>query len=533
MRWFLTGVAVSAALVLPLDAAPKITRVANAAGFGRYGTPSWPVAPGSLVTLTGQGLGPEEAVKAQGFPLANELGGVAVQIVAGTQTLDAWVVAAASNSVTFLLPSRTRTGDALVRLRYQGEAGLAQMGIVPRNFGIFSANGRGTGPADVSLSLSTAARPGQTITLRGTGLGAIDGDDAAAPRPGDLRTGIHVLVGTREANVTYAGRAECCPGVDEVRFEVPDGVEGCYVPVATLLDDALDARTYRQRQSVSNTVTLAVSSDGGPCRDLTGLNGEDLKKLEQNGMAKAGVILLGHTFDSSVDLRRNPAGADRALASFAQAGTAQLLASAGILGLPSPGACISNPYDDNVPALALPGGTPLDAGTELRIESPGGTLIAARNSDGAYAAAAAPKYFTAGTYEVSNGDGGAGVGPFRATLTAPAPVIWTNKDTAYPRGRNSALKFEWQGGRTGEYVVVFTMAENNAAKIYTVCTERAEVGVFTTPAHGPFSLPIDSNEFGGLPGLIGFGSVFTTRFDAPGLDAGLLGVSFLDAIFSP
>ena len=44
--------------------------------------------------------------------------------------------------------------------------------------------------------------------------------------------------------------------LDQISFEVPAGVAGCYVPVAV-----------RSGGTISNFVSIAVSSAGGPCSD--------------------------------------------------------------------------------------------------------------------------------------------------------------------------------------------------------------------------------------------------------------------------
>ena len=67
--------------------------------------------------------------------------------------------------------------------------------------------------------------------------------------------GVEVFVGTQAAKVIYAGRSGCCAGVDQINFEVPASLSGCYLPVVV-----------RCGGSVSNFVSLAVGS-GGPCSD--------------------------------------------------------------------------------------------------------------------------------------------------------------------------------------------------------------------------------------------------------------------------
>jgi uncharacterized protein (TIGR03437 family) len=87
------------------------------------------------------------------------------------------------------------------------------MVVASRNIGIFTLNQAGSGPAvaqnfnsagDQPLNtLVTPARPGQTVTLWATGLGAVSGDEAASPQIGDLGP-ISLYVGDKPATVRYA-----------------------------------------------------------------------------------------------------------------------------------------------------------------------------------------------------------------------------------------------------------------------------------------------------------------------------------------
>src|SRR5262249_19086661 len=122
-------------------------------------------------------------------------------------------------------------------------------------------------------TLSQPARPGQVVTLWATGLGPIAEMDAIAPVPRDLNINLQVLVGGKPATVRYKGRSGCCSGVDQIVFEVPAGVSGCYVPLVVQVDDA-----------VSNITTMSIGgADGSDCTDLSGISGPMLEKLQAGG----------------------------------------------------------------------------------------------------------------------------------------------------------------------------------------------------------------------------------------------------------
>jgi len=69
-------------------------------------------------------------------------------------------------------------------------------------------------------------------------------------------SGVEVFVGVKSAKVIYGGRSGCCVGVDQISFEIPAGVTGCYVPVVV-----------RSGGTLSNFVSIAIASAGGHCSD--------------------------------------------------------------------------------------------------------------------------------------------------------------------------------------------------------------------------------------------------------------------------
>jgi len=75
--------------------------------------------------------------------------------------------------------------------------------------------------------------------------------------------------GTGPPEIVYRGRSGCCAGVDQIIFRVPDGVAGCYLPVAVKIG-----------QSLSNTATLPVTAaPSRECSDTSWLSGVDLQNL--------------------------------------------------------------------------------------------------------------------------------------------------------------------------------------------------------------------------------------------------------------
>ncbi|MFN7922205.1 MAG: hypothetical protein U0Q16_19030 [Bryobacteraceae bacterium] len=525
-------------------AAPALREIGNAASFGRVGTPAWGAAPGSLVTVRGEGLGPPDPVIATGYPAPAELGETKVQVTVGSQTLAAFPVSVSAREVTFALSSQTRTGDALVRVTYRGETSPPLAFVIsPRSPGLFTANGQGRGPAEawiesegerISLTLVKPARPGQTVTVHGTGFGAVEGGEDGASRPtASLAGGVQIFAGKQSLEIVSISRAACCPGTDEIVFKAPSGVEGCYVPIVAWIPNGLDGRVFGQNQAVSNVATIAVSADGTACADPLGLGGEDLARLSLMEQPKMAALVLGRTF-SATDVGPDPPGQDAAVARFDTTSGLSLLRASGIYGLPAPGTCIGYPYDTRAEAVPLASrGSALDAGAELTVSGPNGSAVLARRDDGSYTGASKKGFYAPGTYTIANGNGGADVPAFSAAISAPAPVTWTNKSHANPTARFGVVRVDWEGGEPGGYVMLFSMVQNAVASVYGVCTERAEARTFTMPSYEPYTLPIERRDLGGLPAIIGFGSIDARRFEATGIDFGVAAFASLDAFFSP
>jgi hypothetical protein len=151
-----------------------------------------------------------------------------------------------------------------VSVTYNGQATPfpTQVNVAPSAVGIYTLGNSGLGPGaftGMDGSGNTFAAPatnGETVTAMATGLGAVSGPANALPSTFPNFPGVEVFVGTQAATVTYAGRSTCCVGLDQITFEVPAGVAGCYVPVAV-----------RSGGTISNFVSIAVSSDGGQCSD--------------------------------------------------------------------------------------------------------------------------------------------------------------------------------------------------------------------------------------------------------------------------
>src|SRR5262249_12951455 len=196
------------------------------------------------------------------LPTAQGMNGTSVQVKFGGTSIDAIMLYESATTVAAILPSSAPTGTAAVTVTYNGQSSApAIVHVRQRAFGLFSLNQNGNGPGaiyninsptDAVVNRVThAAQPGQTIALFGTGLGAVLGDETQQTFPGNIaeQLGLQILVGGKRVNPPiYAGRTRW-PGVDEIDIQAPPGVEGCYVPVAVVLNNI-----------TSNFVSMSISS---------------------------------------------------------------------------------------------------------------------------------------------------------------------------------------------------------------------------------------------------------------------------------
>ena len=491
-------------------AAPQIRSILNAASYAQAGLPNSGIAQGSMFVVFGTGLGPGELRQAGGFPLQTSLGGTSIRVTVGTTTVDALMVYVLATQAAAILPSSTPEGIGLMSVTYNGHTGQAgAFRVVRSSPGVFAQNQAGNGLAlaqnfnsadDQPLNaLSRPARPGQAVTLWATGLGPIAGDDAMAPAPRDLNINLQVLAGGKPATVRYKGRSGCCAGADQIVFEVPQGVSGCYVPVAVQVDNV-----------VSNFTTISVAdSGGGDCTDLSGISGPMLEKLQAGGTLRVGTIMLS--------VARADIVTETGTGQFFQADLS-FLAGQISLGLPSPGSCVVNPVKSYVPFGSGNEPVGLDAGRVLTVTGPKGSRQILQRFTGSYsetfATGTVVQFLEPGSYTVDSAPGGVDVGAFKATLSFPAELTPTVQQSA------AGTTVSWRGGDPAGYVVMQGSAQTTSGvNANFVCVERTAAGQFALPPHVVSSLP-------GVPGdvsaMIAAGSSPQNRFKATGLDIGYL-----------
>jgi uncharacterized protein (TIGR03437 family) len=212
--------------------------IVNAATYSGGG-----VAPGELLAIFGQNLGPASGVSSQASAgvVPNELVGARVWF----DTIAVPILYASSGQINVVAPyALAGETSTSVRAEYLGVSSPAvSVPVLLAKPGIFTLNGLGAGPAAVlnqDFSVNSATNPakrGSTIMIFATGQGitspaGVDGLLAPARSTGAPQL-VTAQIGGQTAGVSYAGSAPgLVEGAFQVNVQVPAGVTpGSGVPV--------------------------------------------------------------------------------------------------------------------------------------------------------------------------------------------------------------------------------------------------------------------------------------------------------------
>jgi len=428
-----------------------------------------------------------------------------------------------------------------VSLTYNGQATLfpTQFNVAPSSVGIYTLGSSGLGPGVFTAqngsvkTFAASAQSGDIITAWATGLGPVSGPEDTVPASFPNFADVEVFVGTQAAKVIYAGRSGCCVGLDQISFDVPSGLSGCYVPVAV-----------RSGGIVSNFVSIAIQGSGGACSDtaptlpvsvmnkamagqslnaaalaagpvsvmrglgfdvhlylaaqLSKLLHTPVSELEvamllraaqtHNQRALARAILKYGAAWKALDPRARAAvqtllseKQEGAVADFGQFNSPAVVAQA-LGGLfPSQGTCTTLP-----PELGARSASGLDAGNSLALSGPAGSWTLAPSRAGEYQALFGSTLvgpnLPSGTYSLTSA-GGAGVSAFSAALHVGGSVVWSNKAAISAIDRNQPLTVTWSGGTIPGYVLVGGYVDSNTVGLVGfICSEDTAKAAFTIPS---------------------------------------------------
>jgi uncharacterized protein (TIGR03437 family) len=200
------------------------------------------------------------------------------------------VISSIPGRTTFVVPRNMPLGGAELEYQTEGQpTGWTNVNMVAASFEFFRvgsggpavAQSVGPGGSLSPIGLTTPAQPGQTILLKGSGLG---------------NAHFTVTVGGVPATVIAAGPHRANPGADEIQIQIPAGVpDGCYVPVVL---------TYN---GSAVTTTISKTSNGAACVHPFQLSTTDMKTLDNGGTLTVGEIQMSTTLQVPT-----PAAASRA-----------------------------------------------------------------------------------------------------------------------------------------------------------------------------------------------------------------------------
>jgi len=508
------------------------TRVVNSASYISQGLPGSGIAQGSIFTIFGSRLGPNTILQAGPLPLQTSLGGTSVAVTVSGQTVKALILMAFSSQVNALLPSTTPVGNGTVTVTYNNQASTPEpVQIVSASFAPYTFSSGGYGQAlatDLNYQVNSIIHtyhPGDWVTLWGTGLGPINGDDSTAPPVGNLGSPT-VHVGNASLTPYYAGRSAQYPGLDQVAFQVPSGIQGCYVPVAV-----------EEYGSVGGNATIAVSTSGQTCSDS--ILGQDLiGKLAAGGTVDFGFVQL-----YAIVLRNESLPGGINVPDFGQATFSEFtpqtagLASYGV----SQGYCLAYVNGPDMSPAQLdagPGITVRGSSTAMLPQLFGGFYYSLFNTGA--------QFFWSGLEYTATGPGGTKVGAFSVndTTAIASAFLSTAAGQQIIAGQTLSLSGDltvtWTGGnlslQNGQVTIAgISIATGGNLDGAFMCTAAVSAQSFTIPKWVLSTLPPTGTGYIGIApyptGYIWIGqSNNPVTFQATGLDRGILMDEFFNGL---
>jgi uncharacterized protein (TIGR03437 family) len=490
-----------------------LTGAVNAASGIPPGLPNYGIAQGSIFLVYGANIGPSSIqVASQPLPTTAGLGGTSISITVNGTTVAAPMYFALSTQVAAVMPSNAPAGTGVLTLTYNGNSGSSPVTVVPTNFGIsnavvpFADNGVGVGSIAAAtfanyqyVTATNTAKPGDTLTLWGTGLGPTPnngGDTGAAPF-GNIGSAPLILVGgVQSPSVTYWGRSpNTIPGLDQIDFVVPDAAPlGCNVGIIV---QTMNGTT----PIVSNGPTISLAAiDGATCQDPT----QRFPPAITESKTSVKALLIGPTQNVSVKLNADgttttttTSGAQALISQFSPAQVAADAASFTSANyVPSLGSCYTG-FSSNPSANGNLNSTPLNVGSTITLTPPSGSPLTLAPGGIGYVSNSTSNTLPSGTWTFSNGAGGPDVGPLNFNFTVPAQVDWTNQTTLTGSqiDRTQPLTITWSGGDSNGYVDIQGNAQSGMYVVGFECAAPTAAGEFTIPPSILLGIPPGS---GGL-----------------------------------
>jgi len=555
---FIPSLAVAAALILsaaPLAAQPAAVNVAS---FANPNLPNGKIAQGSMFEIFGSGIADPGINTDPEFPLDTVLAGSSVSVTVGGTTVQCPMVRTLANDrVAALMPSDAPLGAGTFTVTYNGATSPpAPIEVVAHSPGIFTLNSAGSGPGIFtdaqSFAINTALssfQPGAFVDVWMTGLGAVPFSDSIQPPLQDLAYDVKVFVGGQEIPVLFRGRSGCCAGLDIVRFQVPQNVEGCYVPVQVSVNGA-----------PSNIATMAISSGGGLCSDGDGgfLDPGLLSIANDAGSASIAQVTLSRLSISADGLpgvgQTFIIDNDSASANFERYTRDQIIRLRGIFNQTTVGSCSAfqftgdevNEEDPSaLNAQGIPAGTITISGNgrneTLDQVSPGNYFKSFFQIPGLPGGIPLPiqaikdmrkgqfgggGFFGPGTY-TATGSGSESVGSFSTQITIPQRPT-NNMDSIPFVDRSRSLNITYTPTPSADYVQItgFSITDIDAVEpsgAFFFCRANAATGSFTVPQPILALMPVSEVSEGVPAGGLSVGIGSLNEFSVSGIDKAFSG----------
>jgi uncharacterized protein (TIGR03437 family) len=495
----------------PPSTSPTITQLQNNYSYILPTLPNYGIAPGTLFIIQGTNLANTtnavlQSSSGSGLPLT--LNGASISVSVNGVTTHPGIYYAIATQIAAVLPSSTPLGNGTITVTFNGTPSTSfAITVIQSALGLDSTAGTGSGLGVVTdavtgslFSYTQSAKPGQTVVLWGSGLGAntADSDLVATATPHAVNVPLTIYIGGIPAQILYQGGSGY-PGVNQLNVTIPTSVvAGCSVPIIAV------SGTY-----TSNSVTVPIDPAGGVCGDsfiaASGLN--------FSGLAGKTNIVSGTLIVNQVN------GGNFAGAVFVNSQNAFL--SETVL---TAGSSLGNCGVGFAPVKSISVPTPPgpDAGT-ITVTGPTGSAplpsfpAANGGSSGVYSSSALPPAFippTGATFTVK-GTGGKDVGPSTASISYPSLLAWTNKSSVTSIPRTQGLNVTWTGAPAGSFLLLAGYSETASAAALFSCIVPADAGQFTVPS---YILQV-------LPAAMGSLSMtaieYFAPFSAPGLDVGI------------
>jgi uncharacterized protein (TIGR03437 family) len=502
---------------------PAVTSVVNNYSYIPTGFSNSGIAPGTIFLIFGSDLANAPAgnvtLSSSASPgIPKTLAGASISVTVGGTTVSPAMYYATPTQIAAVLPSNTPAGSATITVTYNGTASNAfSFQVVPFALGINTYYGTGGGLVLATdnatgsiITYTNSAKPGETIVLYGSGLGAdtADSDTVFTTTPHPVSTPLKIYIGGVPAAILYAGSSGY-PGYDQIDVTLPEGVPtGCYVGIVGVTGSGSSLTT-------SNFGSLAISSPGGQCDDsIFGISGTIISTLSGQSTVRSGGVFVGQLVGPAIPPQTGTTTTNIASASFdKETGSSFGSSSSSVFSI---GSCFVSEVVSSSGGGTV-SSTGLDAGS-ISLTGPEGNYTLSKLLTGFYDVSlpsnAIPSSGGAFTF---SGSGGTDVGSFKATVNLPNPILdWTNQSAAATINRTQGVQVTWTGGGSGTYVIITGQSLNSAtgANGSFTCLANQSALSFTVPNYVTLTLPAGNGS------LDVENTASYSTFSASGLDYG-------------